>query len=396
MIQTAPVASNPEISPSLTANRAPAVVHFSPLEQYPPVQNLIRIMAAIPGVTVQVHTTQDNHGRCLDFGEACHIHRNSNPAGKPPFQRLLAYLGFHWMTFLRLLSETPPAIVYIEPSSAFPVYLFSLLRPKVPIFIHHHEYHSPDQFFRSGMRLIRWFHGLEKQRLFPRAMWVSHTNAKRMELFVADCPMVPESARRLLPNYPPASWREGENAAWASTSGPFRFVYAGSLSLKDTFVGEFVAWLLSQPKGTVQFDVYAYNLDAETSAFLEGMQGEVIRFFSKGVDYDALPQILRQYHAGVILYRAETLNYRYNETNKLFEYLICGLDVWYSNRMEGVKPHAREHVQPRVIECDFEKMLERDWSKYINRLADLPDAPPVPTAEVACAPLVDALMKVKC
>jgi hypothetical protein len=26
----------------------------------------------------------------------------------------------------------------------------------------------------------------------------------------------------------------------------------------------------------------------------------------------------------------------------------------------------------------------------------LPDAPPVPTAEVACAPLVDALMKVKC
>ena len=343
------------------------------------------------GFALQVHSTINRFAGQLFSCEGVVIHRGPNPALLGGIGRLWSYVAFQGSTLMRLLLWRPDAVVYVEPSSSFPVYLYSLLRPGLRVFIHHHEYHSPDQFFRPGMRLIRWFHGLEKQRLFPRAMWVSHTNAKRLELFVADCPMVPESARRLLPNYPPASWHVGVNAAWASTEGPFRFVYAGSLSLKDTFVGEFVAWLLSQPKGTVQFDVYAYNLDAETRGFLEGVQGEVIRFFPKGVDYDALPQVLRQYHAGVILYRAETLNYRYNETNKLFEYLICGLDVWYSNRMEGVKPHAREHVYPRVMECDFEKMQERDWSFFLERADGLPAAPPVADAESVCAVLAEAI-----
>jgi glycosyltransferase involved in cell wall biosynthesis len=371
--------------------RSPAIVHFSPLEQYPPAQNLIRILCAISGLSVEVHTTQDNHGRCQDFGETCRVYRNSNPAGKPPLRRLLAYLGFYWMTFLRLLSGSPSAIVYIEPSSAFPVYLYSLLRPGVPIFLHHHEYHSPDQFLRPGMRLIRAFHWLEKRRLFRRARWVSHTNAKRLELFAADCPMVPDSVQRILPNYPPGEWRKVENRAWLTVSRPFRFVYVGSLSLRDTFLAEFVGWLLRQPAGRVCFDVYAYNLDDETREFLLARQGDVLRHFPEGVAYENLPEVLADYHAGVILYKAETLNYRYNETNKLFEYLICGLDVWYSHRMEGIRPHARQDMRPRVIECDFEKMDSRDWSSLLDRSVTLPDAPPVYTAESACAPLVAAL-----
>jgi len=123
------------------------------------------------------------------------------------------------------------------------------------------------------------------------------------------------------------------------------------------------------------------------------MNGEVIRFFPKGVEYDDLPGVLRQYHAGVILYRAETLNYRFNETNKLFEYLSCGLDVWYSHRMEGIRPHARIDICPRVIECDFENMEAREWRHFLTRPADLPAGPRVPDAESACRVLVAALSK---
>lgn len=369
-----------------------AIIHFSPLEMYPPVMNIARILECC-GFELRIHSTINHSpGREFRCGKSL-IHRSANPAMSVGWKRLGSYGLFQVSTLWRLLKQRPEAIVYVEPSSAFPVYLYSLLRPGAKIFIHHHEYHSPDQFFRPGMRLIRLFHALERRRLFGRAGWISHTNAKRMEMFVADCPMVPQSARRLLPNYPPAAWRKGKNMAWAATSQPFRFVYAGSLSLKDTFVGEFVAWLLGQPKGTVQFDVYAYNLDTETRRFLEGVQGEVIRFFSKGVDYSELPQVLRQYHAGVILYRAESLNYRYNETNKLFEYLICGLDVWYSNRMEGVKPHARENAYPRVIECDFEKMAGRDWSVFFGRDETLLAGPEVPDAESACSILVEAIRR---
>ena len=72
--------------------------------------------------------------------------------------------------------------------------------------------------------------------------------------------------------------------------------------------------------------------------------------------YDDLPDLLRDFHAGLILYKGNTPNYIYNETNKLFEYLACGLDVLYPRQMVGVKPYVCRDARPRVIECEFENM----------------------------------------
>jgi hypothetical protein len=60
-----------------------------------------------------------------------------------------------------------------------------------------------------------------------------------------------------------------------------------------------------------------------------------------------LPQVLSQYDVGLILYRCRTLNFVYNATNKLFEYLVCGLDVWYPPCMLGLKTYARSTIAPR-------------------------------------------------
>jgi hypothetical protein len=370
-----------------------AILHWSPIEIYPPATNLVRCLSSNGALQLTIHTMEDYSARSAFFSPGCLIFRNPSPVGKSAWRRMIAYFWYHGATFIRLMREKPDAVLYIEPSSAFPVYLHSLLRPGVPIFIHHHEYHSPDQFLRPGMRLVRWFHRLEKKRLLPRARWVSHTNAKRMELFCQDCPMVPTQVRRILPNYPPAAWGDETNIVWDSTEGPFRFVYVGSLSRRDTFLEAFVRWLTTLPAGSVQFDVYAYNLDAPTREFLIANQGEVLRFFPKGVDYDQLPGVLRNYHVGVILYRAETLNYRYNETNKLFEYLVCGLDVWYSHRMQGIKPHARTEVRPRVIECDFENMALRDWREYMARPCGLPLEVVPQDSESACTVLEAAILE---
>ena len=371
-----------------------SLIHWSPIELFPPAMNMARVLVGQGGVAVTVHTTAGHpgHSGLSPFQAAgVTVCRAPSPVERGSLDRALAYGWFQAVTLVRLVLEHPSAVVYVEPSSAFPVWLYSWLRPQVPVFIHHHEYHSVDQFDRPGMRLIRWFHALEKKRLFPRARWVSHTNAQRWALFARDCPEVSLEARQILPNYPPGSWSAGENTAWQSQKGPFRFVYAGSLSLRDTFLQPFVEWLLAQPEGSVQLDVFAYNLDDETRQFLQSVQGAVIRFFPKGVDYDALPAVLRSYHAGVILYRAETLNYRYNETNKLFEYLACGLDVWFSDRLEGVRPYARDQVRPRIIECDFTAMDRRDWSGPLDRGARRPMAVEVRTAEVALEPLIKAL-----
>ena len=371
-----------------------AVVHWSPVELYPPVLNLLRRLLAIGSGEVTVHTTRDHLGQPVFAAAGLRVHRTFSPTGHGAFARAFAYAWFQVATLVQLLLQRPQAILYVEPSSAFPVWLHSWLRPRIPVFIHHHEYHSPDQFLRSGMRLIRWFHRLERRRLLPRAAWVSHTNARRMELFQADCPEVPEAVCRILPNCPPASWQGTVNTAWAAGIRPFRFVYAGSLSLRDTFIAEFARWLATLPQGTATLDVYAYNLDAETAAFLEAPATAQagVRWIRGGIPYDELPDRLRHYHAGLILYRAQTLNYRFNETNKLFEYLACGLDVWYADTMEGVRPHARADTTPRVIPIDFACLAADSSPAGLSaRTAAAPHPAASATAEAALAPLIAAL-----
>lgn len=370
-----------------------AIVHWMPVEMYPPLINLLRCFADSNKFEVVLHTTANPRVSEVYRHPGVVIRRSPTAVGKGLVRRVWHYVSFNIGTFLRLLSGRPDVILYVEPASAFPVWLHSQVRRRVPLFIHHHEYHSPDQFLRPGMRLIRLFHQLEQRSLFRLAKWVSHTNGKRLEMFSADCPMVPDSRLRVFPNYPPGNWRDVRNRAWANGKTPFKFVYVGSLSLRDTFLAEFMEWLLKQPDGSVHFDVYAYNLDQETREFLVSHQGRVLHYFPEGIDYEKLPILLGGYHAGVILYKAQTLNYRFNETNKLFEYLICGLDVWFSDRMEGVMPHKRVDAWPRVIECNFSRMDTQDWSNFLIRPANLPAAGTVRDAESAYAVLEAAILE---
>jgi hypothetical protein len=67
------------------------------------------------------------------------------------------------------------------------------------------------------------------------------------------------------------------------------------------------------------------------------------------------------------MYRGNTRNYIYNETNKLFEYLACGLDVWYPKQMLGIKPHARTDIAPRIIELDFERLQDIQMAELRER-----------------------------
>ena len=105
-----------------------------------------------------------------------------------------------------------------------------------------------------------------------------------------------------------------------------------------------------------------------------------VRYFEQGVEYDRLPEVLANYDVGVILYRCNTTNYKFNASNKLFEYLACGLEVWFPPQMLGVKPYARDDAFPRVMEVDYEKLDTVDLEK-MRDTQGLPDAPPPPCCE---------------
>lgn len=369
-----------------------AILHWLPAEMYPPLINMVRHLAASGTWKVVLFTIENHHDRPAFAHDGVTVHRSPSPGPVRGWRRLVAYASFHVSSFFRLLFSRPDAIVYIEPRSAFPVFLLSFLRRRFPLFIHHHEYHEPREFFRPGMRLPRWFHRLEQWRLFKRVDWVSHTNEERLKLFLADNPTLHPELGRLLPNYPPRSWSDGSPAAWENgTARPLRMVYVGSLSIRDTYISEFVDWVRRQPPGTVAFDIFAYNTDRETKEFLEQCADGGIRFFPEGIEYDALPRILRTYHTGMLLYRADNLNYQFNASNKLFEYLACGLDVIFPGKMLGVKPYARTAQVPRVLEANFETGEGLDLTVLSNR-GPLPDAPRPPAAEDALAVFEQALI----
>ena len=363
--------------------RTLAIVHWMPVEMYPPAINIARYFAD-SGWSVRVHTTRSTHPLpCFSHPNVV-VHHGAKASGGSALKRAMATGAFHAATAARLVSSRPDAILYFEPQSSFPVLLSRALRD-VPLFIHHHEYHEPHEFNRRGMRLARIFHRREQSRLFPRARWISHTNAERLELFLRDNPGIDRQVAKVLPNLPPAAWSSEPNVAWtASPPPPLRMVYVGSLSVADTWISELLRWISSQPEELVSLDVYSYNVDAEARELLAGHSR--VSWFPSGVPYDELPERLRQYHTGLILYKANTVNYRHNASNKLFEYLACGLDVVYSSRMLGVKPYARMESSPRVIEADFESLDSLDIALLSHR-DGLPAALAPGSAESAIAAL---------
>ena len=91
-----------------------------------------------------------------------------------------------------------------------------------------------------------------------------------------------------------------------------------------------------------------------------------IRLFDSGVAYQNIPDVLEKYHIGIILHKGDTLNYIYNAPNKLFEYLKCGLDVWFPNEMHGIYPFEREDALPKIVKTDFQNLKDFDFEKAIE------------------------------
>ena len=371
-----------------------AIVHWLPLELYPPILNLTRFLLSDGDWRLSIFSSQNHLGRPDVVIEGASIHRYPAPGlARGRWGSLRAYLRFYLGTIKELLRTKPDVVLYVEPQSALPVFLHRLFHPSVPIFIHHHEYHDPHQFFRPGMRPARLGHLLEKRFLFPRAKWISHTNQDRLALFHKDCPTAKPEILRELPNYPPASWGAGKNVAWSvDGSKVLRFVYVGSLSMEDTYLQEFVSWFRSLPEGSATFDIYAYNCRPEVRQFLEASPSESLRFHPEGVAYDALPSVLQNYHVGLLLYRATTTNYRFNASNKLFEYLACGLDVVFPDRMLGVRPYSESPDLPRVMEWDF-TAISPDALKALQHRPPGAGLRPLPTAEDALSALEESMKR---
>ncbi len=350
-----------------------ALVHYMPLEYYPPVMNMLDDLGMQDGLVTKVWSTGNIKGRNTYTNDRLiGISRALFPSpNQSKFFRLFTYLLFNVKVLYGLVLYNPNAVFYYESYSAGPVYWYlKLFGKRKKLFIHHHEYFDQN-WYDNGMAIVRLYHELEKKYLFEKADWISHTNQFRIDLFLNDFPDLNPTKLHQLPNYPPDSWVKLQNdKAVAKEKDTLRIIYIGSISLEHTFIEEFCKWVISQ-NGRVKFDIYSFNYTSTVKNFLKKIDCEFINFFEDGIAYEDIPKFLIQYDIGVILYKASTLNAKYCASNKLFEYLVCGLEVWVSKEQEGTIPYLNLASRPRVKSINFSKM-ENDLIKDFHSSLSLP------------------------
>lgn len=342
------------------------IIHFSPVELYPPIQNFLRMAASgACGERVILLTTYcDTKGLSMFEAGSQHIQiirlgKSGNHVER--WQRWFTYLLFNLGAVWVLLRKRPSKVLYYESLSAFPAYVYKrFINTKAFILVHYHEYATAAEY-KNGMWLNRWFHRLECW-LYPRVSWLSHTNEERMRFFQEDILPIQLSNPQVVPNYPPTAW---EHIPKAEYHKPLKIIYIGSLSLDTMYTKEMAEWIIAQ-NGSVNWDIYSQNITTEARYYLESIRNPSINLHH-ALNYDQLVTLLPQYDIGVILYKGHMLNYIWNAPNKLFEYLICGLDVWYPDSMKGISKYDSVEFWPKVVRLNFSMLANEDWAAIRER-----------------------------
>lgn len=343
------------------------ILHFQPLEYYPPITNFINFIAEreFNNRFLILTTACDNRSiKQFESPNENIVIKRLGGIRKPTnfANRVFTYLYFNLGSFLELLVKPIQAVLYYETLSVYPVYFIKrYIKTKIKIFAHYHEYTSPDEY-KSGMRLNRLFHRKERW-LYRHSEWISHTNVDRLNMFKADEGIKNDEILQILPNYPPLSWSLFPVADRATY--PMRIVYAGAVGMDTMYISEFASWVLKQ-RGNVIWDIYSLNISEEAKLFLNTCTvGGNINVYD-GVSYENLPGILKKYNVGVILYKGHIPNYIYNAPNKLFEYLACNLNVWYPVIMKSIETYINNHNSSRIVALDFMAMETFNYKEAFN------------------------------
>ena len=346
-----------------------AILHCLPIEGYPPVQNFLHHEGTARRFKVILLTTSSLHSRSgFDVDGVLVVRFPSLNRFLSRWLRLVLYYLFNVGSLLRLVIFRPKVLLYYDSYSALPAYWYlRYFNANVRLFIHFHEYFSK-KWYQSGMKTVRFYHDRERSFLFERASIISQTNADRVRFFLNDHPTIPETKMKVIPNYPPLKWLSVNARNVSEAPPPLRTVYIGSVSLHSTWVKEYVNWVITQ-NGKVIFDAYSTVYDKSTKSFFDQLCSPWVRFFHEGIRYDDIPQRISSegYHVGIIFYKGLHDNTVYCASNKLFEYLACGLDVWISTDMLGSRPYATTNSFPKVLLLDFSHPERFDIQTLINR-----------------------------
>ena len=362
------------------------IIHFQPLELYPPIMNIIDFLKKEQGIQLTIISNKKSvKNRLSQYnpGQGVKILRPGMQTDHSLF-RYLNYFSFYITGLILLLWYRPKTVFYFETLSSWPALMYKKIRGKrVRVMVHYHEYTEPD-LYNNEMFLSKWMYKLER-KMYPDFSWISHTNDERMELFRKDIGLEKDlnNIFHIIPNYPPKSWAFGREdsrglndprkllaTGWNASSGlndnRKKLVFVGSLGFKNMYLQEVIDWL-SEHENEFTLDIYSYNIKSDAKELLSGGVLPNVTYHD-GCNYFDLPHVLRKYDIGLDLYKPYALNHIHGVSNKVFEYLACGLDVWSSIDKPQTFKYKRENFYPQIIPVDFKNLNSFNHQAAISRV----------------------------
>jgi len=339
------------------------IIHFRSPMDYPPVYNLARYLAS-KDVEVELIAgkRKESSTKLREFGvqlTEVDIEKGSS------LRNYLAYFIFYIKAFSKLVRNVETPVIYIESISSPPVFLYYLLHPfsKRTLAIHYHEYFDKEEHKRQSF-LERFGRTLEPL-LFRKSKWISHTNKDRLDRFHSEFPAIDDNKLQCMPNYPPMEWTERINQTFQKNKAIVKLVYVGSVSLGALYLRELVEWL-QEKGGRVTCDVYTKYMNGPVLELIKN--NDKVICYKGSLNYDDLPIVLPQYDVGLILYNGiSSTNFVYNAPNKLFEYMACGIDVWFSTDLKSSYAYETSGTYPKVVKVDFSNLQEFDYQRAIDK-----------------------------
>jgi hypothetical protein len=119
-----------------------AVIHFNPIELYPPAMNWVNYLGEQPlKAKIKVFTSQGVVKKRFDSKSPSIKIIRAGFLGKQNFlKRYWNYLVFYGATMLKLLYWRPDTVLYYETYSALPAFLYKrFFNRGSRLFIHYHE-----------------------------------------------------------------------------------------------------------------------------------------------------------------------------------------------------------------------------------------------------------------
>ncbi len=328
------------------------IVHFRPVNGYPPVLNLINLLEKSNDVNkITVLTTNTEKLICCDTKVEL-ISINTN---KTRLFRSISYLTFNFYSLISCLSKYNNTLLAYESVSSIPVIIAKRLNHKKKILIHFHEY-TTEKEYNNGMNLEKIGHKLFLKNT-QEFNWISHTNADRACFFREEFNIKCSVNINSLPNYPPKSWYYGADEFNNVMGGKIKMVIVGSLSYEDTYIKEILN-MVQNNKEKYELTIFSSNILINLRKDLKNGISENI-IFVEGINYYLLPNELKKFDLGIIPYKPTTKNVIFCVPNKFHEYYSVGLNILYPKEMISCKNFVIENnLQDIAFEMNFEQPIE--------------------------------------